>query len=118
MKSSNPYAAPESDAAKVASVSGLLMRSVLTIIGLMVLLGIAGGLLGMLMGFAIPEYYRTMFPLAAERSSFSPVQVGLGLGATQGAGVGLLIGCVSVLAVSFLRTRGIRLSAGDQFGNK
>lgn len=108
-KSANPYSAPDAESAPSSNqFGGLLWRSVLTIVGSMILIGIIGGLLGMLLGIVAPEYYRTVFSNAAQGPAFSPVQLGLGLGATQGAGVGLVVGCVSVIAVSIFRKRLIR----------
>jgi hypothetical protein len=72
---------------------------------IVVLSGMAGAFLGLLAGGVIgslaPDYYRAVF----NSDSLNPVQVGCGLGATQGFGVGLAVGCVVLLAVAISRRR-------------
>ncbi|WP_165250899.1 hypothetical protein [Paludisphaera soli] len=60
---------------------------------------LTGGALGTALGLGVPSYYRGVFRRGAE-FDFNPVRVGLGLGATQGAVVGILVGCVAVLAAA------------------
>jgi hypothetical protein len=69
---------------------------------------VGGGLLGLALALATPSYYRVVFCIEDD-PSFNPVQVGLGLGITQGAVAGLVIGCVVVLAVAL---SGLRPVAG------
>lgn len=64
--------------------------------------GAAGGLLGFALGTGAPGYYRTVFR-AGDDPAFNPVQVGLGLGVTQGLIGGLVIGSVAVLAEALSR---------------
>ena len=59
----------------------------------------AGGLIGYALGRVAPAYYRGVFR-RGEAPDFDPVQVGLGLGMTQGLIAGLLVGSVVVLAVA------------------
>lgn len=61
--------------------------------------GAAGGLLGLALGVGAPAYYRGVFGRGNE-PSFSPVQVGLGLGTTQGLIIGVAVGAVVVIAGS------------------
>lgn len=74
--------------------------------------GTAGALLGLGMGAAIgwqtPGYYTTVFPKAAKLPTFDPVQLGAGLGVTQGAGIGLVVG---VVVVALLTWQYVRVSA-------
>lgn len=59
---------------------------------------------GYLLGVVAPDYYRTVFRVPPE-IEFDPTQAGLGLGATQGLGVGLLIGLVIVVSVAWYHSR-------------
>jgi hypothetical protein len=72
---------------------------------IVVLSGMAGAFLGLLAGGALgslaPDYYRAVF----NNDSLNTLQVGCGLGATQGFGVGLAVGCVVLLAVAISRRR-------------
>lgn len=61
--------------------------------------GAAGGLLGLTLGVGAPAYYRGVFSVGAD-PGFRPIQVGLGLGVTQGVICGLFIGSVIVLAAA------------------
>jgi hypothetical protein len=67
--------------------------------------GAAGSLLGLLAGIAIgtlaPDYYHAVF----SNDRLNAVQVGAGLGLTQGFGVGLAVGCVVLLATAISRRR-------------
>jgi hypothetical protein len=58
-------------------------------------------LLGGLIGTFAPDYYHAVF----DDSTLNPVQVGTGLGLTQGLGTGLVVGCVVVVAVAISRRR-------------
>jgi len=73
-------------------------RGVAIIVVCGVCFGIAGGLLGFTLGFGAPAYYRGVF--RATEPGFNPVQVGLGLGITQGLICGMFIGSVVVVAVA------------------
>jgi hypothetical protein len=62
-------------------------------------LGIGYGL-----AVAIPSYYRGVFR-DGNSPNFDPVQVGMGLGLSQGVIAGLVVGCVVVLAVAWYNSR-------------
>ncbi|WP_425398790.1 hypothetical protein [Aeoliella sp.] len=66
--------------------------------------GIAGGLIGLLLGTAVPSYYRAVFNIPPE-SSGNPVHVGLGLGFTQGLILGAFAGLAIVLIVAWYHSR-------------
>jgi hypothetical protein len=53
--------------------------------------GIVGTLVGWLIGTKAPNYYVTVFDAVGE-AGFNPVEVGIGLGATQGMLAGFLAG--------------------------
>ncbi|HVW02738.1 MAG TPA: hypothetical protein VHB77_20440, partial [Planctomycetaceae bacterium] len=65
-------------------------------------LGVLGALGGAAIGAIAPGYYRTVFPLAGQQ--LDPIQTGIGLGATQGLGAGILLS-VAVLALFAWRDR-------------
>lgn len=62
-------------------------------------LGAAGAGLGYLLGRHAPAYYRSVFA-GGDSPGFDPVQVGFGLGLTQGLIAGHIVGSVVVLAVA------------------
>lgn len=71
----------------------------------------AGAAIGWALGNGAPSYYRAMFlppdawrPGGTIPANFDPVQIGIGLGVSQGAVAGLVAGCVVVLAASLRRT--------------
>src|SRR4051812_18099111 len=63
-----------------------------------------GGLTGYTLAVLLPAYYRGVFRGGRE-PGFDPVAVGLGLGVTQGAVCGVLVGAVVVLAVAWYNSR-------------
>ena len=67
--------------------------------------GAVGALLGLvfgsLLGSVAPDYYRAVFG----NPNLNPIQVGVGLGLTQGLGTGIVVGCVVLLAVAISRRR-------------
>ena len=65
---------------------------------------IGGGLIGYTLALVAPAYYRGVFSSGRE-PWFDPVQVGLGLGITQGAVCGVIVGSVVVLAVAWYNSR-------------
>jgi hypothetical protein len=79
-------------------------RSLSIIIASAVGFGAAGAGIGSALGVVAPSYYRGVFANGNE-PGFDPIQVGLGLGLSQGSICGVLVGMVVVLAVSFSRGR-------------
>jgi len=63
-----------------------------------------GGTVGFLLGKLIPDYYRAVFS-HGDAPFFDPVQVGLGLGLTQGMVGGAAIGLILVGLVAWHNTR-------------
>jgi hypothetical protein len=63
-----------------------------------------GGLIGYTLGVYAPAYYRGVFS-AGRQPWFDPVEVGLGLGVTQGGICGVIAGAVVVLAVAWYNSR-------------
>ena len=94
------------EARQVRAEAGAIGRPSLSLIrgiGIIVLCGVsfgmAGGLIGFTLGVGSPNYYRGVFHAAGD-PNFSPVQVGLGLGISQGLIGGAVIGCIVVLAAA------------------
>lgn len=64
-----------------------------------------GGLFGAALGTFVPGYYRTVFA-AGSLPNFNPIQLGIGLGVTQGFAMGLAL---SICAVAIQTGRDIYL---------
>src|SRR3954470_18262392 len=73
-------------------------RAFLTVAASAAECGVVGNGIGWGLGTFAPGYYRTVFRYG-DAPEFNAVQVGVGLGLTQGLGAGLAVGCVVVLAV-------------------
>lgn len=59
---------------------------------------------GACLGLLLPSYYRGVFS-AGDDPRFDPLAVGIGLGSTQGAGLGTLAGLVLVLGYWWFQSR-------------
>ena len=103
MNDANPYAAPRSDTPIVAghAPSFSLARGFVTVL----LSGALGSLFGLIAGAVLgslaPDYYRAVFG----NPGLNPIQVGTGLGVTQGFGIGIVVGAVVVLAAAIANRR-------------
>jgi len=69
--------------------------------GVGALIGLAGGA-GL--GWLLPSYYRGVFS-GGDAPGFDPLAVGIGLGTTQGAGLGAVVGVVLILGYWWFQTR-------------
>ncbi len=76
-----------------------------------IVFGAAGAAIGMVLGNVVPGYYRAVFRNGLD-PAFRPEQVGGGLGSTQGAVCGVVVGSVLVLASSGA-SRGLRKPVPD-----
>ena len=65
---------------------------------------LGGGLIGYALAVILPGYYRGVFGSGRE-PWFDPVEVGIGLGVSQGLICGLFVGAVVVLAVAWYNSR-------------
>src|SRR5262249_14821667 len=61
-----------------------------------------GGAIGYALARLTPSYYRSVFH-GGESPAFDPVQVGIGLGVSQGLIAGLVVSSIVVLAAGFFR---------------
>jgi len=103
----NPYdppQIPEEGRPRTASDSVTLSKAVLFVLGMTgggALLGLA---LGALLGVFLPEYYRGVFD-GGDSPGFNPLAVGIGLGLTQGAGFGAVVGSVLIAAFCWYKVK-------------
>lgn len=79
-------------------------RAFLIIAASVVTFAAGGGLIGYALAVLAPAYYRGVFT-NGRQPWFNPVEVGLGLGVTQGAVCGVIAGAVVVLAVAWYNSR-------------
>lgn len=65
---------------------------------------VGGGLVGLALGVYAPDYYRSVVR-GGQEPDFSPIDVGVGLGTSQGAIVGVIVGALVVVALAWRRSR-------------
>lgn len=65
---------------------------------------LGGGAIGYTLAVVLPGYYRGVYSSGRE-PWFDPMEIGIGLGATQGLICGLVVGAVVVLAVAWYNSR-------------
>jgi hypothetical protein len=87
-------------------------RALATVAGTGIGFGIAGSLIGALLGRIAPGFYQQMLPLR-DPVHFNPVEVGIGLGLTNGLGWGLAIGVLLVAIIAWKDTRLARKEPQD-----
>ncbi len=108
MATDNPYVAPKVDL-KNGSRRSAQPSIMLWAIGIVFGSSFAGAALGTLVGFCLgtfaPGYYKAMFPTYAALPDFEPVGLGIGLGMTQGGGLGLFVGVLIVIAFFWHQSR-------------
>ena len=75
------------------------IKSLVTILVTGIAFACVGALIGAIIGAVAPGYYRTVFR-HADLANFNPIQVGIGLGVTQGfsAGVAIALAVIALLA--------------------
>jgi hypothetical protein len=78
------------------------LRILGTIVASTAVFAIGGGAIGLAIGTFWPGYYASVFPGIADEPGFDPVSLGLGLGLSQGAIAGLLIGCFVALLAAWV----------------
>ena len=84
-----------------------IRQTLVVILASTVGLGLSGCLIGYLLGRFAPGYYRAVFRNGND-PQFDPVEVGIGLGLTQGIAAGLAVRALVVLAVAWYRSRAPR----------
>jgi len=77
------------------------------VVGFGIALAGIGTYIGYAIGTFIPDYYRTVF-IGGEEPGFKPVDVGIGLGCSEGLMVGVVIGAVFALILTWRRSRSLQ----------
>ncbi len=75
-----------------------ILRARLTVLLTAASLAVIGGTVGGMLGLLAPGYYRQVFHL---REDVTPVELGIGLGVTQGSIWGLIIGLLIVAIIAW-----------------
>ena len=65
---------------------------------------IVGTLIGLLLEVFAPDYYRAVFA-SGNQANFNPIAIGIGLGVTQGALMGLVADLVLVVSYCWYKVR-------------
>ncbi|HLX59665.1 MAG TPA: hypothetical protein VKX17_00145 [Planctomycetota bacterium] len=90
---------------KMSSLRAILMVALST--GIFTLGFMAGGFFIAKMA---PDYYIVMFSHSYRDAPFDPAQLGVGLGLTQGAYVGIIVGVLAVLVEAWYRHKKLNLA--------
>src|SRR5262245_26177063 len=88
-------------------------RALAVLLGVAVLLGAVGTAIGYGLGRFNPGYYRAIFA-HGHNPEFDPVEVGVGLGLTQGTAGGVVVGLALVALLCWRDTRLQRNSSATQ----
>lgn len=103
MDAINPYAAPETFESRQLLPAAKRRLGYVHAFRIVAISGVVccvfGGVLGLLIGGLAPDYYRAVFG-QFDNPNFSPIQVGFGLGITQGLAGGCVLGVIVLLAVA------------------
>ncbi len=91
-------------------------KALTTVVGTAAGFGIAGTLIGMLLGKIAPGFFRQMLPLR-DPGSFNPLELGIGLGLTNGLGWGVVVGVLLVAILAWKETRLVRKEAQEKANN-
>jgi multisubunit Na+/H+ antiporter MnhE subunit len=81
-----------------------VVNALATVVGTGVGFGIAGTAIGAILGYVAPGFFRQMLPLR-DPANLNPVEVGIGLGLTNGLGWGLAVGVLLVAILAWRETR-------------
>lgn len=94
-----------------------VVRGFGVVLASMTLFGIVGAAIGRWLGFAAPGYYQGVFRNGHD-ASFDPVQVGFGLGLTQGIAAGLFAGIAIVGALAWIEVTRERIREREMIRNE
>ncbi|HVX15814.1 MAG TPA: hypothetical protein VHC22_31820 [Pirellulales bacterium] len=97
----NPYVAPVGGCSKHRPSAA---RAVLVVVGCTIACAAIGTSAGYLLGSFAPGYYRSVFR-NGDAPGFDPVEVGIGLGLTQGLALGFIAGVIIVVVLMRQRRR-------------
>jgi hypothetical protein len=96
------FRAGESQIAGDAFMNAL--KALATVVATAVIFGLAGTGVGVFLGKAAPSFYRQTVVIR-DPESFDPVELGIGLGLTNGLIWGLVIGTLIVAVLAWKETR-------------
>jgi hypothetical protein len=94
------YAPPEPPG---PAYSKLLSRALISIMVVSLVFGLGGAIVGLLLGYFTPDFYRAMFQYT--NAPMSPCAIGFGLGLTVGGMLGAFIGLLLVFVFAWRETR-------------
>ncbi len=92
-----------------------VLKALATVAGTAISFGICGMGIGAFLGRLAPGFFRQMLPLR-DPATFNPMELGIGLGLTNGLGWGLAIGVILVAILAWKETRLARKEARDSTG--
>lgn len=81
-------------------------NALITVLAWGVIFACVGSAMGAMIGAVAPEYYRSVFRVG-HSTEFNPLQVGIGLGATQGVSSGIAI---AIIVLALLAWRDVRFA--------
>jgi hypothetical protein len=81
-----------------------MRKAMLAVLGSTVVFAMVGLAIGFGLGSLAPNYYRDLYE-GGHSPSFNPVAMGIGLGMTQGASGGAMVGIALVWIISWFETR-------------
>ena len=79
-------------------------KALATVVGTAIGFGAAGTAIGAILGKVAPSFFRQMLPLR-DPANFNPLELGIGLGLTNGLGWGLVVGVLLVAIIAWKDTR-------------
>ena len=88
-------------------------KALATVVGTAVGFGAAGTAIGALLGKVAPGFFRQLLPLR-DPVNFNPVELGIGLGLTNGLGWGVVVGVLLVAIIAWKETRVARKEAQER----
>ncbi len=100
-----PYQSPQSPSRDTPAAPRFFLLASLTVFGTAIVGSLLGGIFGSVIGALAPGYYRAVIR-NSDAIDFDPVQVGLGMGISQGFVGGLAVGVVIVAMYCWMRMRG------------
>ncbi|MFK7766202.1 MAG: hypothetical protein AB8B55_03085 [Mariniblastus sp.] len=119
MGSENPYVTPKSlSQLRPTRKPSVLLWAMVTVFSSTIIGGLLGSLTGWAVGTFAPGYYRFVFGIDDSTPDFHPTEVGIGLGMTQGLGLGACVGVLIVGLFFWYRTRIAKLNAAEQKSKK
>jgi len=90
-----------------------ITKALATVVGTAIGFGAAGTAIGVFLGKVAPGFFRQLLPLR-DPANFNPVELGIGLGLTNGLGWGLAVGILLVAIIAWKETRLARMEAQNR----